>query len=146
MIIEQGSSVRLHFRLSLPDGLVVDETFGDEPLDMIIGQGDMVEGLEQRLLGLAPGDRRRFEIAAYEAYGDANPDSVQEIARADFPSEETPVADTVMSFQMPSGEEVLGTILSVDDERVLIDFSHPLAGHDIIFEVEIVAVDGEESP
>lgn len=139
--IGKDARVTLHFTLSLTDGRVVDTTQGGDPLVIVLGQGDIAPGLENRLIGLSIGDRRRIDIPAGEVYGPANVDAVAILAREEFPSEMTPEPGQVLGFTTPAGEEIPGLILAVDAAGVQVDFSHPLAGHDLLFDVEILAVE-----
>ncbi len=142
--IEHGSRVTLHYTLRLAqENRIADATRKDEPLTLMLGAGDMIEGLEKRLLGLCAGDRRRFEVPCLEAYGPVEEGAVRTLARADFPADMELEPGQVIGFEVPNGEEIPGTVVEVGLDEVLVDFSHPLAGHDLIFEVEIVDV---ESP
>jgi FKBP-type peptidyl-prolyl cis-trans isomerase 2 len=132
--------VRFHFRLRLADSTEVDTSYGGDPLSVTLGQGELTDGLEYRLLGLCAGDQRRFEIPALEAFGAIEAGTLSTLPRSDFPPEVELAAGAVIAFATPQGEEVPGTILAVGDAEVLVDFSHPLAGHDLIFEVEILEV------
>lgn len=140
-VIGPKSRVRLHFRLQLADGTEVDASAGAEPVSVTLGQGELIEGLERRLLGLRPGDRQRFEIPALEAYGPIEEGTLSSLPRSDFPPEVEPVPGAVIAFATPQGEEVPGTVVAVSETDVLVDFSHPLAGHDLVFEVEILSVE-----
>jgi FKBP-type peptidyl-prolyl cis-trans isomerase SlpA len=139
-VITRGSEVVFHFTLSLAGGLVVDTTYEDEPLTLTIGDGSIAEGLEKYLIGLTQGDRRQVEIPAGEVYSPLDPDAIQTIPRSEFPPEIALQPGQVMGFTTPSGEEVPATILVVSEDSVQVDFSHPLASHDLIFEVEILTV------
>ncbi len=139
--IAAGSRVTLHFSLHLRDGTLVDESRGGAPLVVTIGQGELVAGLEQCLLGLRAGDRRNFEIAAGDAYGPSLNNNIQSLPRDAFPPDMDIKPGMVVGFELPSGEEVPGTVVSMGDADVVIDFSHPLAGHDLVFDVEILSVE-----
>jgi FKBP-type peptidyl-prolyl cis-trans isomerase SlpA len=137
-VIAAGSRVRLRFRLTLADGTPVEQT-GEEPLACTIGDGQFAPGLERCLLGLQSGQRGRFELAPLEDFGPAGEAILQRLPRAEFA--ESPEPGAVIAFATPSGEEQAGTIVEVLDEEVVVDFAHPLAGHALVFEVEIVAVE-----
>lgn len=138
--ITAGSQVRLHFRLRLADGTEVDSSYGDEPLTVSLGQGELLDGLERRLLGLRPGDQRRLEIPALEAFGAIEEGTLSTLPRSDFPAEVELALGAVIAFETPQGEEVLGTVVAVGEAEIMVDFSHPLAGHDLTFEIEILDV------
>ncbi len=139
-VIQRGSAVILHYTLSLPDGTVVETSSGEEPAVVVIGHGDLLPAVESRLLGMRAGERARFEIPSHEAYGPSVEPQLQVLARDDFPLDMPVKPGMVIGFETPSGEEVPGTIKEVSDQEVIVDFAHPLAGHDLIVEVEIMSV------
>jgi FKBP-type peptidyl-prolyl cis-trans isomerase SlpA len=139
--IQPGSRVTLHYTLSLADDTVVDSTREAEPITFQIGSGALIEILERHLVGLRTGEQRRFEISAAESQQPASPEAIQVMARSDFPADLAIETGQVLGFVMPSGEEVPGLIVSISDTEVVVDFSHPLAGRDLIFDVEILAVE-----
>jgi FKBP-type peptidyl-prolyl cis-trans isomerase SlpA len=96
--------------------------------------------LESRLFGLHAGEQHRFEINAADSQLPTDAEAVQVMARSDFQAELALETGQVLGFVMPSGEEVPGLIVSISDTEVVVDFSHPLAGRDLIFDVEILAV------
>lgn len=138
--IAPGRRVKLHYRITLEDGTVADSSFDDEPLEFVVGDGTLQQGLEQVLLGLTAGQRRRFELAPWEAFGYADPEAVQVLPRSQFPPQMALAPGSVVAFTTPGGEEIAGIVKALDAESVTVDFSHPLAGHDLVFEVEILEV------
>ena len=139
--IQLGSRVTLHYTLGLADGTVVDSTHPGEPATFTLGNGELVEILEQRLLGLQAGDRRHFEISSAQSQMPSNAESLQTLARSDFPQELMLEPGQVIGFETPGGQEIPGLIVSVSATEVRVDFSHPLAGRDLVFDVEILAVE-----
>jgi FKBP-type peptidyl-prolyl cis-trans isomerase SlpA len=139
--IQSGSRVTLHYTLFLADETVVDSTREGEPITFIAGSGALIEMLECQLIGLHSGEQRRFEISAAESLLPTDAEAVQVMARSDFPVDMVLETGQVLGFVMPSGDEVPGLIMSVSDTEVVVDFSHPLAGRDLIFDVEILAVE-----
>jgi FKBP-type peptidyl-prolyl cis-trans isomerase SlpA len=143
MPIETGSRVSLHYRLSLvEDGREVESSFGGEPLELVIGEGELPPALEFLLLGLRPGDHESFEVPATEdVFGDYDEERVQQLERGDFPADIPVKPGTVVGFTTPDGDELPGLIDAVDGDKVTVDFNNPLIGHDVIYEVEILAVE-----
>ncbi len=132
----------MRFKLSLADGHVVEETGRDDPMVVGIGDATLVDALEQRLLGLRPGESASFQISAAEhAFGAHETDKVLKLPRKDFDAEMELAEGHIVSFSLPNGEHVLGTILGLEKDEVKVDFNHPLIGRDFVFEVEIIAVE-----
>lgn len=140
-IIQADSRVSLHYALSLADGTLVDSTSPGEPASVKMGNGELIEFLEQRLLGLAVGDQRHFAIAAAESIVPKDTESVQILARSDFPAAIILEPGQLLGFKTQDDREIPGRILSVSATEVSVDFSHPLAGRDLVFNVEILAID-----
>jgi len=134
------SSVILHLSLTLEDGTVAESTFGDEPLSFVMGDGTLVRGLELGLYGLRPGDTQRLVLYPEQAFGLRDPDKIHRMPRADFDDEMVLEPGVIIGFETPDGEEIPGMVSAVGDESIEVDFNHPLAGHTVIFNVEIIDV------
>ena len=136
--IETGMSVTLHFSLILEDGHIIDSNFESEPATFSVGDGNLLPGFESTLMGLVNGDEREFTIPPEQAFGQHNPQNVQAVERGNFDQEELELG-AMFSFQNGDGE-LPGVIVDVDDNEVVIDFNHPLAGKNIIFQVKIIDI------
>ena len=136
--IETGMSVTLHFSLVLEDGHIIDSNFESEPATFSVGDGNLLPGFESILMGLVNGDEREFTIPPEQAFGQHNPQNVQAVERGNFDQEELELG-AMFSFQNGDGE-LPGVIVDVDDDEVVIDFNHPLAGKNIIFQVKIIDI------
>jgi FKBP-type peptidyl-prolyl cis-trans isomerase SlpA len=144
--IGAGKRVRLHFSVALADGQVIDSTRErPQPAEFTVGDGSLLPGFEKAILGLRAGDRRSVFIDARHGFGERNPDNVQTFMRMQFRDMDL-APGTVVSFADRSGE-LPGVVQSLDDDTVTVDFNHPLAGRDLVFEVDIIAVvDADASP
>lgn len=135
--------VTLHFALKLDDGSVVDSTFDKEPATFEFGDGNLLPGFEKALVGLMAGEKSELTIAPEDAFSQPNPNNIQTFKRSDFDVEMVLEPGLVISFADPSGE-LPGVVKSVDGDVVTVDFNHPLAGREILFDVEIIAVEPHE--
>ncbi len=140
-MVEAGRHVTLRYTLALADGTVLDSTDGELPASFRIGSGELVAFLEQHLIGLRPGDRRRFEIPAAQTRSSLEEGALQRLPRTDFPADVELTPGQVLGFQLAGDEEIPGQVVAVTDREVTVDFSHPLAGRDLIFDVEIISVE-----
>jgi FKBP-type peptidyl-prolyl cis-trans isomerase SlpA len=142
--IAPGSEVTLHLSLSTTDGFEALSTFGEAPETLIMGDGTLSEGLELALYGLKPGDVQTLTLTADQAFGQWDKTNIHRLPRHDFMSEEELEPGLVIGFSAGEGEELAGTILEVDQQTVMVDFNHPLAGREVVFRVEILEVKGQE--
>jgi FKBP-type peptidyl-prolyl cis-trans isomerase SlpA len=144
--IGPGKKVTLHFSVALPSGEVVDSTRPREvPAEFTVGDGSLLPGFEKALMGLQAGDRRSVFIDAKRGFGDWNPDNLQTFTRVQFSGMDLQPG-LVISFA-DKGGELPGVVKEVGEETVVVDFNHPLAGRDLVFEVDIIRVmDAGASP
>ncbi len=138
--IDLGSEVRLHLSITLEDGTEAISTFGEEPMELRIGDGTLLQILELALIGLAAGDRESLEIDPQHAFGPRRGDLIRKVDRAQFPQDMALTPGTVVGFTNPAGEESAGIVLGIEGEAVRMDLNHPLAGHRIRYQVEILEV------
>lgn len=138
--VSPESTVTLHLSLTLEDGTVAESTFDETPLTFTMGDGTLVEGLELALYGLRPGARQQLSLFPEQAFGRRDPGKIHRLPRADFPQDMALEPGCIIGFDTPEGEELPGMVLSADGADIEVDFNHPMAGHVVIFEVEIIDV------
>ena len=142
LTIDTGTSVTLHFSLALEDGHMVDSNFDGKPATFVVGDGNLLPGFEQPLIGLIDGDEREFTIAPENAFGQHNPENVQAVERGNFSDDELEIG-AMYSFQNGDGE-LPGVIVELGDKDIMVDFNHPLAGQSILFRVSIIRVSPQQ--
>lgn len=140
MSIGPGCEVTLHFSLALADGTLIDSNFDGAPATFTLGDGNLLPGFEQVLIGLDVGASATFSLPPDQAFGQFNPDNAQRIARRLFAAEPPLVPGLVVSFADANGAETPGVVIGIDGDQVEVDFNHPLAGRTILFEVRILGV------
>lgn len=138
--ITPHSEVTLNFAIALCDGTTITSTFDDEPVTLSMGSGSLVDNLEQTLYGLKAGERRSLILECEHAFGPRDEEKAYSMPRNSFPPGMALEPELVISFSTPAGDELAGIIQELDGEQVQVDFNHPLAGHDIVFTVQIISV------
>ncbi|KTT13475.1 peptidylprolyl isomerase [Pseudomonas oryzihabitans] len=132
--------VTLHFAIKLQNGDVVDSTFDKAPATFTVGDGNLLPGFEQALFGLEAGAKTSLTIPPERGFGQPNDGNLQTMARDDFTDMELSPGLLII-FSDAAGGEMPGVVKSYDDEQVIIDFNHPLAGRMLTFDVEILAIE-----
>jgi peptidylprolyl isomerase len=135
-----GNTVKVHYRGTLSDGSEFDSSHGREPIELTIGQGQVIPGFEDALLGMAVGDNKSITIEAGDAYGPYRDELVQEVERAQIPSEIDLEIDGALLVRGPDGEAMRLIIKAMTEETVTLDANHPLAGKDLTFELALVEI------
>jgi FKBP-type peptidyl-prolyl cis-trans isomerase SlpA len=135
--VKEDSIIEISFTLSLLDGTLVDKTEEAELLKLTIGDGQFIKNLEDLFIGLEEGTKAKFNLASEQAYGQPDMTNIQTMKEAEFPKNMELVKGNIVEFNLPTGNQVLGTIYDLVSDQVLVDFNHPLAGKSIIFEFKI---------
>ncbi|MGZ8190544.1 MAG: FKBP-type peptidyl-prolyl cis-trans isomerase [Methylococcaceae bacterium] len=139
MQVADNMAVSIHYTLTNDEGEVIDSSIGNEPLDYLHGQGNIISGLEKALHGKTAGDKFNVRIEAEDAYGDFYDERVQVIARDMFEGIDNIEVGMQFHADVSSGPGVV-TVVNVDGDDITIDGNHPLAGLALTFDVEIVEV------
>ncbi len=138
--IAEGMEVTLHFAIVLSDGGVVDSNFETQPATFVMGDGNLLAGFEEVLVGLQPGDEQTFTLPPEKAFGQPNPNNVQSFKRDQFGDDMQLEPGLMLSFADANKAELPGVVKSVLENEVIVDFNHPLAGETLSFQVKIVDV------
>ncbi len=135
-----GDTVHIHYTGRLTDGTVFDSSEGSDPLQFTLGSGQVIPGFDAGVTGMAPGEQKTIEIPAAKAYGEARPEMVFQVPREQFPDGYVPQVGEALEVGLQTGGAIPVTVKAVDDEGVTLDANHPLAGQDLIFDLELVEI------
>jgi len=138
--VKLGDAVQVHYTGTLADGTVFDSSRDREPLSFTQGEGTLLPAFEKATLGLELGESRTFTVPAAEAYGTYNEELVIQVARSALPADIEPVVGLQLQVGKSPEEMTIVTITEVSETQVLLDANHPLAGEDLTFDVEVVAI------
>ena len=139
--IETGDNVQIHYTGTLTDGTTFDSSQGRDPLAFQVGSGQIISGLDAALPGMAVGDTKTVSVPCAEAYGPVNPEMKQAVPREQIPADIPLDLGTRLQMQTAEGQVMPVTVVDVDESQVTLDANHPLAGQDLTFDIEVVAID-----
>lgn len=140
LTIGAGCEVTMHFTLALEDGTIADASVDGEPMTFVIGDGTLIQGLEMVLYGLKVGEKQSLSIDPRDTFGFPEDENIHTLPRTEFSDELKIEEGMIIGFSTPSGEEIPGAIMKINETEVEVDFNHPLAGHEVVFSVEIVDI------
>jgi FKBP-type peptidyl-prolyl cis-trans isomerase SlpA len=137
--VETTSKVKVHYTGKLEDGTIFDTSIaeGREPLDVELGLGQLIKGFEAGLIGMSEGEKKTIEISVEDAYGEPKPEFINEIPKTNVP-EGIQVGESLQGMG-PQGP-VNVQVIAVNEETVTLDANHPLAGKNLIFELEVIEI------
>lgn len=135
-----GDKVKVHYTGRLKDGTQFDSSAGRAPLEFEVGAGMMIKGFDAAVNGMVVGDKVTAEIPAAEAYGAENPELIIDVPRTNLPPDLNPEVGQQLGMSQPNGQQVPVRIREVQEDKVVIDANHDLAGKDLIFDIELVEI------
>jgi FKBP-type peptidyl-prolyl cis-trans isomerase SlpA len=141
LAVGPGTKVTLHFAVRLQDGEVIDSNFERDPATFVVGDGNLLPGFEKAIFGLTEGDKKTLTISPEQGFGQRNPNNMQEFPRSEFSSDIELREGLVLSFSDAQKTELPGVVSHFDENVVIVDFNHPLAGRDIVFDVAILKIE-----
>ncbi|UZP69008.1 peptidylprolyl isomerase [Desulfovibrio mangrovi] len=137
--VKDGDSVKVHYTGTLNDGTVFDSSRDREPLEFTMGSGMLIPGFESAVLGMGVGNTTKVTIAPENAYGEVNEELILDVPKSQVPGHITPEVGMMLQLQTEEGMmEVV--IAAVNDDSIVLDANHPLAGQELTFEIEVVAI------
>ena len=137
---KHGDTVKVHYTGKLKDGTIFDTSMNRDPLQFTLGEGRLLPGIEQTVLGMHPGVVKTIDIPSEQAYGPYREDLVLVIARTQFPEHVTPHVDQQLELTKEDGQTVVVRVSEVSESTVTLDANHPLAGHDLTFEIQLLEI------
>lgn len=137
--IAEGSRVRLNFVLRFSDGVFVDSNEGLEPVEVVIGDGILLESVENALLGRVKSERIKVTIEPEDGYGYADPGLIMEIPLSDIPPESRQ-AGAAMTAYDEDGEQKVVLVTEINGDTAKVDFNHPYSGRTLCYDIDIVDV------
>lgn len=137
---KDGDKVKVHYHGRLRNGETFDSSQGREPLEFTVGTGQMIKGFDDGVKGMQPGDKKTVEIGADDAYGQKEEANLIEFPKDQFPAEMNPEVGTQLMLSNEQGQQFPVVVAEIKEESVLLDANHPLAGEDLIFDIEMVEV------
>jgi peptidylprolyl isomerase len=137
---KDGDSVRVHFTGKTDDGNVFASSYGQEPLEFRIGEGQMLPGIEKAITGMNVGEQKITYLSPEDGYGPHMQELILEVEKKEFPKGFNPEVGMMLQVPQPDGLTAILTILAVEEKLVKLDANHPLAGKNLTFELELLEI------
>ena len=140
---KKGDKVKVHYHGRLTDGTTFDSSQGREPLEFEVGSGMVIKGFDDGVTGMSVGDKKTISIPAEDAYGSRQEEMVIDFPLSNFPPDITPEVGMTLQMHNENGQELPVMVTAVNADTVTLDANHPLAGQELIFDIEIVDLKGK---
>lgn len=138
---KKNDTVKVHYTGKLSSGEVFDSSKDRDPLEFKIGSGQLIPGFDQAVEGMEVNEKKTINIPSDKAYGASNPDLIRNVSQEQLPDNIDPEVGQTLIASGPEGQETRLVVTEVHDEHIVVDANHPLAGKDLIFDLELVSID-----
>ena len=135
-----GDTVQVNYTGKLADGSVFDSSIGKQPLEVVLGKGQVIPGFEKAILGMKVGDNKTVTISVNDAYGPSHPELIFEVPKENLPADAAPQVGQQLRGSKADGTTMVATITKISDKTVTLDGNIPLAGKDLTFEIGLVKI------
>ncbi len=143
--VKNGDTVKVHYQGRLTDSTVFDSSEGRDPLEFEVGAGQVIKGFEDGVLGMEVGQKRTIEIPVDDAYGPADPQMLMEFPIDRLPKDLKPEVGMQLTMRDNAGNPIPVVVAEVKPDAIIIDGNHPLAGEDLVFDLELVEIVSSKS-
>ena len=137
---KNGDFLRVHYTGKLEDGTVFDSSEGGDPLELTLGEGQIIPGVEEALVGMESGDSKTVSISSEKGYGPRHDQLLFRVPKDRLPEGMEPEVGQRYELTQEGGAKALVTVTGIEDEEVVLDGNHPLAGKTMVFELELVSI------
>ena len=138
--VKTGDTVKVHYHGKLTDGTTFDSSEGREPLEFEVGSGMVIKGFDEGLIGMEVGDKKTIDIPVEDAYGPRDPEMLMEFPIDRFPEDMKPEIGMQLTMTNEAGQNFPVVIAEVNGDTAILDGNHPLAGEDLIFDLNLVEI------
>ena len=138
--VKKNDTVKVHYTGKLTNGQVFDSSLEREPLEITIGEGRLIPGFENAILDMKVNDKKTVEVAKEEAYGDVQEELFHQVQKEQLPQDMEPEVGMGLASKGPDGTEHQFRVVDVKDDHIVVDGNHPLAGQNLVFDLELVEI------
>ncbi|OYW20223.1 MAG: peptidylprolyl isomerase [Sphingobacteriales bacterium 12-47-4] len=140
--VKSGDKVKVHYHGKLTSGETFDSSAGRQPLEFEVGSGMVIKGFDNGVMGMVVGDKKTVNIPVDDAYGPRNPDMMINFPKDRFPEGMEVEVGMPLVMNNASGEQFQVRVAEIEGENVVLDANHPLAGEELVFDIELVEIVG----
>lgn len=138
--VKENDTVKVHYTGKLVNGQVFDSSLEREPLEVALGQGQLIPGFEKGLIDMAVNEKKTITIDKQDAYGEVNEQLFQKISKSQLPEDLKPEVGMGLVGANAEGQQQQFRVAKVEENDIILDANHPLAGQDLVFDLEVVAI------
>ena len=140
MPAKKGDKVKVHYTLKDIDDKVVESSLNAAPIEFTIGEGKVIPGFEKNIIGMKPEEKKTVSIPPEDAYGPHDEKKIFEFDKEKTPKDFDPQIGQAVQMHKPDGQAFMATVVGRTEKGYMMDANHPLAGKELIFDLEMVEI------
>jgi FKBP-type peptidyl-prolyl cis-trans isomerase 2 len=144
-VVKSGDVVAVHYSGRLTTGELFDSSEGREPLEFTVGAGQMIPGFDAGVMGMSIGDKKTLNIAPEQAYGEWNEENTVQFPKENLPPDLQVEMGMQLQMRSQDGMPFTVTVIEITDDAIVLDANHVLAGKELVFDIEMVSINGQKS-
>lgn len=138
--VKENDTVKVHYTGKLSDGQIFDSSLEREPLEVTLGQSMLIPGFEKGIIDMKLNEKKTINIPVEEAYGEVQQELLYEVKKEQLPQDMAPEVGMGLASKGPDGKEVQFRVAEVNEDHIIVDANHPLAGKELVFDLEVVEI------
>jgi peptidylprolyl isomerase len=138
--VKNGNTVKVHYTGKFDDGTIFDSSDNHGPLEFTLGEGRIIPGFEQAIIGMEPSETKTVKIPFDKAYGPYHEEMVMVVERNQFPPHLNPEVGRKLQIPKADGQTIIFTVIDASESNVTLDANHPLAGKDLTFYIQLMEI------
>lgn len=141
--VANGDYVKFCYKGRFLDGEVFDDQQDCDPIEIRVGSGETIPGIEEALIGMGPKEKKTLTLTPDQAYGERDERMKRTVLKSNFPFNFEPYEGQLIAFKTPKGEQLPAMVVQINKDEITIDFNHPLAGKSLVYELEVAEINDE---
>ena len=138
--VKLSDQIQVHYTGKVESGEIFDSSLERDPLSFKVGEGKLLKGFEEAVVGMKVNDKKEINIPSEEGYGIIREDLIATVDRKNLSQDIEPEGGMELMSKYPDGTDVVVRIVKVAENEVVVDANHPLAGRDLTFEITLVSI------
>ena len=139
-LVKENDTVKVHYTGKLSNGQIFDSSLEREPLEITLGQNMIIPGFEKGMVNMKVNEKKTINIPFSEAYGEVQKELFHVVKKDQLPEEITPEVGMGLTSKNPDGSEMQLRVAEVKEDHIVVDANHPLAGQDLVFDLEVIEI------
>ena len=140
-LVKKGDRIKVQYTGTLQDGTIFDKSKEEKPLEFTVGSGQIIPGFDKAVEGMKLNEEKKITLKPEDAYGKRDETAIREFTKNSLPENFKPEKGMMIKLQDQTGRAMSGTVTDINENRITVDFNHPLSGKDLTFDIKVIGIE-----